>query len=870
MLFHKIMFSVFFCLILSTVLLSALADPTCSYSNKALSDGNCIPLATADVVKAIHFLANPASTTCNRISTVQNISVCEDTGAISFSTVNKCVVWSVIAIENCKNIGNLDFEKYWSSKGCMIEIFVLRPIYKGTDCTVPIFSAHPEFKFAFLDLFGPKKCYGCFYRFLIDSGRIKGKPPDILKIQRRTETGMDDEYDGIQYTILSDLYLYTKDFISSIPQIVFTVSLNTRTLIDHLGREAEHGWNIWASQQSLQNYSSFSRVLEEGSLIIQPRQFDHLLSQAKVSTNYSFYHLSLLRITSEEGKQRNLQLFSAWTQNPPQAILPVVPAFCQVPSSVAYKEMHRWILTELNSRCHPTRLAVPCDSNLRKYDAILPCQKDLMNYLAEDYAISKKWCNFRVKESNIETLKLVDKRASLMFSQPPLKKGIRLAFFFTVYSDFPLLKRLFSHLYCSKHYYLFHIDLIGSTPEFEAELRKLADGYENVFVVKEIPIVYGAATASMLLTKAMAWFYRYTKGWDYLVTLTGSDYPLVPLKRLEKILECQNPPMPFVMSWSLVTTTHLIRLQKTHPIFELNPLINSTFSIMKLERGKTFGANSMEFRSGNFGPPLLCNNQTSFYHLNNRFNKSGLIYDTQWLFPRDIFKKRGKAVRFENPQWATPSFDNIWRVWRKSDPATTGIYDRDSIRYIVNSVEGKKYWYFFKHMLLGSEEHYYVSLLYNWRKTQGFVQSMNAQSVWNTWIYGLRERQSGGFLTHTHFLTMNLWDILKGLSMRGVMFARKFNSKKTPELLDLIDREILFNNSFPSGIFWPGFYSVDMESSGKYFNQLIRENASVPGSIYKMSKEKISAFYESKAWKLMNMTSEANSCLLINALDVPS
>ncbi len=39
-----------------------------------------------------------------------------------------------------------------------------------------------------------------------------------------------------------------------------------------------------------------------------------------------------------------------------------------------------------------------------------------------------------------------------------------------------------------------------------------------------------------------------------------------------------------------------------------------------------------------------------------------------------------------------------------------GAYDRMSVDYIVNSLEGKKYWHFFKHMLLGSEEHYYVSM----------------------------------------------------------------------------------------------------------------------------------------------------------------
>ena len=67
----------------------------------------------------------------------------------------------------------------------------------------------------------------------------------------------------------------------------------------------------------------------------------------------------------------------------------------------------------------------------------------------------------------------------------------------------------------------------------------------------------------------------------------------------------------------------------------------------------------------------------------------------------------------------------------------TGAYDRETVEYVVNSEEGKKYWHFFKHMLLGSEEHYYVSLLYNWPRTKAFIQSLSAQSVWNTWKLGV-------------------------------------------------------------------------------------------------------------------------------------
>ena len=57
------------------------------------------------------------------------------------------------------------------------------------------------------------------------------------------------------------------------------------------------------------------------------------------------------------------------------------------------------------------------------------------------------------------------------------------------------------------------------------------------------------------------------------------------------------------------------------------------------------------------------------------------------------------------------------------------MYDRESVEYIVNSDEGRKYFHFFKHMLLGSEEHYYVSLLYNWPRTQ-----VRERGMVNGWV----------------------------------------------------------------------------------------------------------------------------------------
>lgn len=60
---------------------------------------------------------------------------------------------------------------------------------------------------------------------------------DVLKVQRRD--GVKEDFDGVQYSVLSDLYLHLSDYPDFATQIVFTVSINTETLVDVLGRESE-------------------------------------------------------------------------------------------------------------------------------------------------------------------------------------------------------------------------------------------------------------------------------------------------------------------------------------------------------------------------------------------------------------------------------------------------------------------------------------------------------------------------------------------------------------------------------------------------------------------------------------------------------
>lgn len=73
------------------------------------------------------------------------------------------------------------------------------------------------------------------------------------------------------------------------------------------------------------------------------------------------------------------------------------------------------------------------------------------------------------------------------------------------------------------------------------------------------------------------------------------------------------------------------------------------------------------------------------------------------------------------------------------------------------------------------------------------------------------------------------------MSKRGVFFARKFSTVKTPEILDMIDERLLRlggNGSAlgglgenKAGMYWPGHagVDVDVDSSKDQFNAMLRE-----------------------------------------------
>lgn len=153
------------------------------------------------------------------------------------------------------------------------------------------------------------QCYNCFYnlakKHLLHVDRI-----DVLKIQGRE--GVNEDFDGIQYSVMSDLFWKLPSLLDKCQQVVLTVSLNTRTLTDNVGRESSHAWNMWATQSLLQPFGAFHTTAEAGPRALQPLQYAYLLHQAQLRADVSFYRQSFVRLQDPAVLAKQRRQFEHW------------------------------------------------------------------------------------------------------------------------------------------------------------------------------------------------------------------------------------------------------------------------------------------------------------------------------------------------------------------------------------------------------------------------------------------------------------------------------------------------------------------------------------------------------------------------------
>ena len=121
-----------------------------------------------------------------------------------------------------------------------------------------------------------------------------------------------DDNEGVQYTILSDLFLHRPGIEQNIDQIIFRTTFSTQTLFDSVGREAENMYNMWGSQNILDSYGAFNQTTRVGAKDLMPNQFEHYLTQAEVPTSISHYITSYMKV-SDEQKNINMKQKMDWT-----------------------------------------------------------------------------------------------------------------------------------------------------------------------------------------------------------------------------------------------------------------------------------------------------------------------------------------------------------------------------------------------------------------------------------------------------------------------------------------------------------------------------------------------------------------------------
>jgi len=578
--------------------------------------------------------------------------------------------------------------------------------------------------------------------------------------------------------------------------------------------------------------------------------FQTALRRAGVDQRLNYYIHSYVRIrnstmgsvTVNKGHQN---------EDPPTASTAVTvfqnaaPPYCTVPWTTEKRKIEGWVSEELRVKCHPTSGLPPCDRS-RKYAVPVPCQDQLVDALVEDYAAASRWCDYRSETASIPPLTSIPSAAQQMFQKPSLSSSVRFAFFVIYRHDAAMLTRLFDRVYSPRHYYLIHKDWgRRMSPEETRTVTALTGRGGNVFVCSELAAREGSSSSSVLLARAMAWFTRHATGWDYLVSLTGQDYPLMPLSRIEAVVSQQKAreAMPYLMVWSEEWKTS--RREATQGEVYLRgrtitegPTLRAVESLVR----ERMGYNERGVYSAMFGPVLTCGTSTSSTHLTHRLDNRRNIsstdpahFDSQWLFPRSFSSNKllGFATTNKNPVASAPTADGIHRVWVRSDPATTALYDRDTVEYIAGSEEGRKYYHFFKYSLANTEEYYIGSLLYNWERTSAFVSSVEAVSSWSTWApegggggggggnkgraahpseatKGVTSDMSGGaddlsvdsqspeasfVKTPTVLRRLHHVDQLIGLSDAGVFFARKFHSAYSKLLLDAVDAKVFLPNS---------------------------------------------------------------------------
>ena len=233
-----------------------------------------------------------------------------------------------------------------------------------------------------------------------------------------------------------------------------------------------------------------------------------------------------------------------------------IPKYCNYPNrdnithvSQLKVVMHAHIISVMSYQCPDAAYTCRPTSSI---NPLTPCIADIALALAEDYAWSKGWCSVIAKDSLIPSIETMDIEGFRLKEYSEARKRlsdantntvkVQLLFCIFAHNDSAHLLRLLERLYNQKHMYVIMVDK-GSRGTFNdislAVNRKYTEG--NVIVACPEHIIYKTSSIAMLTVKFLSWSLKYIPNWDHVVFLTGADYPLIPLYRLEDSLAKTKP-----------------------------------------------------------------------------------------------------------------------------------------------------------------------------------------------------------------------------------------------------------------------------------------------------------------------------------------
>lgn len=306
----------------------------------------------------------------------------------------------------------------------------------------------------------------------------------------------------------------------------------------------------------------------------------------------------------------------------------VLPKNCILSNNATEIEsFHLWVIQRLSERC-PTKLGFHISrcSEHREVDVLMPFPHEVTASIAEDYAWHRGWCFAMKGLSDIPSYSGVEKQTAQLvayqnahgFDKPRADgENVRLIFLITVYTDPSQIMRLVSRLYSSRHLYVVCVDKSSGPAlvrELEAKVKLLGD---NIVVISPMSVVYLASSATRILVHGMKWMFDKLPGWDYLVALTGSDYPLQSVHDMETKLKLRNPPGPSIFTWHRNKPfMDLRKALEQSTAKETQTLALKAVDIFQSER--TVGTASERRGCEQFGIPLTAENQRMLVRFTSR------------------------------------------------------------------------------------------------------------------------------------------------------------------------------------------------------------------------------------------------------------